>query len=89
MGFVMDEVALGQVFSEYFGFPSIHTIPYQIPHPRRAEWTTIGIKKNHFRTFRNIEVAQFSIFVYNISPLKFPMYFISLSLFPLVPHFGA
>jgi hypothetical protein len=56
MGFVVDKVALGQVFPEYFGFPcqssfhqkfSILTITggrYNRPtNGRRAEWTQFGI----------------------------------------------
>jgi hypothetical protein len=31
VGFVVDKVALGQVFSEYFGFPCQHPI-HQLPH---------------------------------------------------------
>jgi hypothetical protein len=36
MEFVVDEVALGQVFSEYFGFPcqsSFHQILHRHNHP--------------------------------------------------------
>jgi hypothetical protein len=36
MGFVVDKVALGQVFSEYFGFPcqsSFHQILHLHHHP--------------------------------------------------------
>jgi hypothetical protein len=51
VGFVVDKVALGQIFSEYFDFPcqySFHQILYlhnhagQLNRPisgRRAEWT--------------------------------------------------
>jgi hypothetical protein len=31
MGFVVDEAALGQIFSEYFGFP-LPSIPSIAPH---------------------------------------------------------
>jgi hypothetical protein len=54
MGFVVHKVALGQVFSKYFGFPC-HSF-HQILHPhnhlgrynrpvsgRRAEWTQFGL----------------------------------------------
>jgi hypothetical protein len=52
MGFVVDKVALGQVFSEYFGFPP-HSTKFSIititrgrsnrPFSgRRAEWTQFG-----------------------------------------------
>jgi hypothetical protein len=57
VGFVVDKVALGRVFSEYFGFPcqsSFHQILHQHNHPGQA---TIGqsvaavptkrIKENH------------------------------------------
>jgi hypothetical protein len=43
VGFVVDEVALGQVFSEYydFPFPSFHSLPYTSEHP--SSWVgTIG-----------------------------------------------
>jgi hypothetical protein len=50
--FVVDKVALGQVFSEYFGFPcqsSFHQILHHHKHPaqvpfsgRRAEWTHLN-----------------------------------------------
>jgi hypothetical protein len=50
-------VTLGQVFSEYFGFPcqsSFHQMLHHHNHPgqvqfsgRRAEWTQFGIKKNN------------------------------------------
>jgi hypothetical protein len=54
VGFVVDKVASGQVFSEYFGFPchsfpnfSILTITrgrYNRPvSGRRAEWTQFGL----------------------------------------------
>jgi hypothetical protein len=55
VGFVVDKVALGQVFSEYFGFPcqtSFHQIFHHHNHPgrynrpfsgRRAEWTQFGL----------------------------------------------
>jgi hypothetical protein len=35
VGFVVDKVALGQVFSEYLGFPcqsSFHQLPHNHPH---------------------------------------------------------
>jgi hypothetical protein len=53
VGFVVDKVALGRVFSEYFGFPcqsSFHQILHHHNHPgkynrqisgRRAEWTQL------------------------------------------------
>jgi hypothetical protein len=62
VGFVVDKVALGQAYSEYFGFPcqSFHRFPHHHNNPglaqkaiggRSAEWTldstpTIQIKKN-------------------------------------------
>jgi hypothetical protein len=39
VGFVVDKVALGQVFSEYFGFPcqsSFHQILHHYNHPGRS-----------------------------------------------------
>jgi hypothetical protein len=45
VGFVVDKVALGQVFSEYFGFPcqsSFHQLIYNHPHLSGAG--TIGQK---------------------------------------------
>jgi hypothetical protein len=48
VGFVVEKVALGRVFSEYFGFPcqsSFHQIlhhhnqPGQVVSGRRADWT--------------------------------------------------
>jgi hypothetical protein len=50
VGFVVDKAALGQVFSEYFGFPcqSFHRFLHHHNHPelaqlaiggRSAEWT--------------------------------------------------
>jgi hypothetical protein len=55
VGFVVEKVALRQVFSEYFGFPcqsSFHQILHHHNHPglatigrgrrgRRAEWTQL------------------------------------------------
>jgi hypothetical protein len=52
VGFVVDKVAMGQVFSEYFGFPchrkfSILTITRgrynRIVNGRGAEWTQFGL----------------------------------------------
>jgi hypothetical protein len=40
VGFVVDEVALGQVFSEYFGFPcqsSFHQILHYHNHPEQVQ----------------------------------------------------
>jgi hypothetical protein len=40
VGFVMDKVALGQVFSEYFGFPcqsSFHQILHHHNHPGQLQ----------------------------------------------------
>jgi hypothetical protein len=40
MGFVMDKAALGQVFSEYFGFPclsSFHQFLHHHNHPGLAQ----------------------------------------------------
>jgi hypothetical protein len=40
VGFVVDKVALGQVFSEYFGFPcqsSFYQILYPHNHPGRVQ----------------------------------------------------
>jgi hypothetical protein len=53
MGFVVDKAALGQFFSEYFGFPcqsSFHQFLHHHEHPglhnraiggRSAEWTQL------------------------------------------------
>jgi hypothetical protein len=54
VGFVVDKEALGQVFSEYFGFPcqSFHQLLHHHNHPglaqlaiggRSAEWTQFGL----------------------------------------------
>jgi hypothetical protein len=46
VGFVVDKVALGQVFSEYFGFPcqsSFHQLLHNHPH-LSSEAGTIGQK---------------------------------------------
>jgi hypothetical protein len=56
VGFVVDKVALGQVFSEYFGFPCQSSFHRIILHPhnhrgrhnrtvngRGAEWTQFGL----------------------------------------------
>jgi hypothetical protein len=37
VGFVADKVALGQVFSEYFGFPCKSSF-YQVLHPHNHPW---------------------------------------------------
>jgi hypothetical protein len=39
VGFVVDKVALGQVFSEYFGFPchSFHHILHPYNHPAQEQ----------------------------------------------------
>jgi hypothetical protein len=40
MGFVVDKAALGQVFSDYFGFPyqlSLHQLLYHHNHPGLAQ----------------------------------------------------
>jgi hypothetical protein len=39
MGFVVDEVSLGQVFSQYFGFPCQFSF-YQIYHPELVQWAS-------------------------------------------------
>jgi hypothetical protein len=52
VGFVVEKVALGQVFSEYFGFPANHSTNFTViiftrgryNRPiggRRAEWTQL------------------------------------------------
>jgi hypothetical protein len=66
VGFVVDKAALGQVFSEYFGFPYqlFHQFLHHNNHPgwnnrpisgRSAEWnqldSTIPIKKGYFFLF--------------------------------------
>jgi hypothetical protein len=40
MGFVVDKAALGQVFSEYFGFPcqSFHRFLHYHNHPGLTQW---------------------------------------------------
>jgi hypothetical protein len=59
VGFVVDKVALGQVFSEYFGFPAnLHSTKssiiiiargrYNRPFcGRRAKWTQLGLHLPH------------------------------------------
>jgi hypothetical protein len=42
VGFVVDRVVLGQVFSEYFGFPcqsSFHQFLHHHDHPAWAQWS--------------------------------------------------
>jgi hypothetical protein len=65
VGFVVDKAALGQVFSEYFGFPcqSFHRFLHYHNHPglplsgRSVEWTliqpppTMQIKKKKEKFF--------------------------------------
>jgi hypothetical protein len=54
VGFVVDKVAPGQVFSEYFGFPC-QFIPPNSPssqspgaiNGRRAEWTQFGLHPHY------------------------------------------
>jgi hypothetical protein len=41
VGFVVDEVALGQVFSEYFGFPCQSTFPPNSPSSQSSRAGTI------------------------------------------------
>jgi hypothetical protein len=48
VGFVVDKVALGQVFSEHFGFPcqfSFHQL--HINHPTQHNFDTGSIVKQH------------------------------------------
>jgi hypothetical protein len=57
MGFVVDKIALGQVFSEYFRFPS-HSSFHQILLPHNlpgAEMANVpnGLKRN-FRWIRDL-----------------------------------
>jgi hypothetical protein len=44
VGFVLDEVASGQVFSEYFGFPyqnhSFHQLLHPDNHPGRVQYAS-------------------------------------------------
>jgi hypothetical protein len=58
VGFVVDNMALGQVFSEYFGFPcqSFHQLLHHHPSSgagttgcgdRRAKWTRFHPKKHY------------------------------------------
>jgi hypothetical protein len=44
VGFVMDKAALGQVFSEYFGFPcqTFHQFLHHHNHPGLAQWPITG-----------------------------------------------
>jgi hypothetical protein len=45
MGFVVNKVALGQVFSEYFGFPcnfSFHLLLHSHLHPGLVQWASSG-----------------------------------------------
>jgi hypothetical protein len=63
VGFVVDKVALGQVFSsEYFGFPCQNRSFHQLLHPhnhpeqaqearsgRSAEWTQYGLQPPIFK----------------------------------------
>jgi hypothetical protein len=59
VGFVVDKLALGQVFSKYFGFPcqlSFHQILHPHNHPGqvqwarsvcRAEWAKYGLQPHY------------------------------------------
>jgi hypothetical protein len=58
VGFVVDKAALGQVFSEYFGFPcqSFHQVLHHHNHPgwhnkpiggRSAEWIQLDSTPHH------------------------------------------
>jgi hypothetical protein len=71
VGFVVNKMALGHVFSKYFGFPyksSLHEILHPNNHPgqvqqarssRRAEWTQIGHPLPcEFKKKNNIERLQ-------------------------------
>jgi hypothetical protein len=69
VGFVADKVALGQVFSEYFGFPcqpSFHQILHPYNHPGKVQyanwWPTcrvdpVGLQPPLFE-LKKIEMSQ-------------------------------
>jgi hypothetical protein len=46
VGFMVDKVALGQVFSEYFGFPcqSFHQIQHPHNHPGQVQLIGTGVQ---------------------------------------------
>jgi hypothetical protein len=53
VGFVVDKVALGQVFSEYFGFPCQSSFDQLLHnHPHLSSWVcTIGQKWPQYQGF--------------------------------------
>jgi hypothetical protein len=48
MGFVVDEAALGQAFSEYYGFScqSFHRLLYTHHHPSSSAAGTVGLSNS-------------------------------------------
>jgi hypothetical protein len=74
MGFVVDKAALGQIFSEYFGFPyyqsSFHQFLHHHNHPgwhnrrisgRGAEWTQLDSNPHYTNKKKVILVARIHV----------------------------
>jgi hypothetical protein len=64
VGFVVDKMALRQVFSEYFGFPcqsSFHQLLHNHPHPDVAavpgDVSPTPLKKKYMKTKETVNVA--------------------------------
>jgi hypothetical protein len=77
VGFVVDKVALGKVFFEYFGFPCqslFHQILHHQNHPwqvqwassgRRTEWTQYGLNPP-LCEFKNLGRGTDKVFVQSL-----------------------
>jgi hypothetical protein len=67
VGFVVDKAALGQVFSEYFGFPcqSFHRILYYHNHPgltqKAIKWPQCRVDSDSTPHYANLKKIWWSL----------------------------
>jgi hypothetical protein len=68
VGFVVDKVALGKVFSEYFGFPSQSSFHQLLDnHPHLSSWAgTIGQKWPQYKRLSPTPLAIKIIMLLNV-----------------------
>jgi hypothetical protein len=81
VGFVVDKVALGQVFSENFGFPcqsSFHQLLHNHPHLLSGAGT-IGQKWPQYKELSPTPLAKKKIIRYDVLPLV-PVYIFAIML---------
>jgi hypothetical protein len=74
VGFVVDKVALGQAFSEYFGFScksSFHQLLHNHPH-LSSEASTLGQKWPQYKGLSPTSLALKKHYTSNYLPFFFP-----------------